>query len=240
LVEKTIGALAAEDCRIAALLKEHNIDFCCAPNRLLMEACQENGVEYTALKKAIEFAIARKTNDYEFYQKMEILELIKFLKYDHKIYLRKQSKLINVFLNKLKSGYGKDYPFVYELATKFKLFTNDLNAHMDEEENVLLPLIEVIVKSYNRVGSQDMDMLVTSITETINEHNKSHNDFDEIKTLTSSFEPPVGASQTHIVTYGLLKEFETRLRDHVYIEDHILFPRAIQFEQELVKANESK
>ena len=43
-----------------------------------------------------------------------------------------------------------------------------------------------------------------------------------------AFEPPEWACATHIALFAGLSEFETDLKQHVHLENDVLFPRAIE------------
>ena len=55
----------------------------------------------------------------------------------------------------------------------------------------------------------------------------------ELIRLTNHFEPPSWACATHIALFSGLCEFEADLKQHVHLENDVLFPRAIQLEAEL-------
>ena len=48
---------------------------------------------------------------------------------------------------------------------------------------------------------------------------------------TLSVQPPEGACPTHRALYNGLEEFERALRQHVHLENNIVFPRALEMER---------
>jgi regulator of cell morphogenesis and NO signaling len=51
--------------------------------------------------------------------------------------------------------------------------------------------------------------------------------------LTNHFEPPSWACATHIALFAGLRKFEAGLREHIRLENDVLFPGAIQLEARL-------
>ena len=54
-----------------------------------------------------------------------------------------------------------------------------------------------------------------------------------MRKLTDEFNAPAWACATHIALCAGLDQFERDLRQHVHIENDILFPRAIEMESAL-------
>ena len=50
-------------------------------------------------------------------------------------------------------------------------------------------------------------------------------------TLSGYFQPPEGACPTYRGLYNGLEEFERGLRQHVHLENSIVFPRALEMER---------
>jgi regulator of cell morphogenesis and NO signaling len=62
---------------------------------------------------------------------------------------------------------------------------------------------------------------------------------DELRNLTRGFQPPEWACVAHIALFGGIREFESDLKQHVHLENDVLFPRAIQMEGELNSRGQS-
>jgi regulator of cell morphogenesis and NO signaling len=65
------------------------------------------------------------------------------------------------------------------------------------------------------------------------EHEATDHILAELRRLTNHFEPPSWACATHIVLFSGLREFEAQLKQHVHLENDVLFPRAMQLEETL-------
>ena len=51
------------------------------------------------------------------------------------------------------------------------------------------------------------------------------------RTLSGDFQPPEGACPAYRALYNGLEEFERDLRQHVHLENNIVFPRALEMER---------
>jgi regulator of cell morphogenesis and NO signaling len=65
------------------------------------------------------------------------------------------------------------------------------------------------------------------------EHESANHIMDELRCLTRGFEPPEWGCITHIALFAGVRGFESELKQHVHLENDVLFPRAIQMEAEL-------
>lgn len=56
-----------------------------------------------------------------------------------------------------------------------------------------------------------------------------------IRTITDQYTAPENACVSHVVNFSMLKELDNDITQHVYLEESILFPKAIQIERELLQ-----
>jgi regulator of cell morphogenesis and NO signaling len=112
----------------------------------------------------------------------------------------------------------------------------DMFAHIQKEEQVLFPFI----------SQMDQDSIVAyppahacfrsvahPVSKMMQEHESANHTVAELRRLTLDFQPPDWACATHIALFAGLREFETDLKQHVHLENDVLFPRAIKMEGEL-------
>ena len=62
------------------------------------------------------------------------------------------------------------------------------------------------------------------------DHEEAGDILYEIRRLTNNYTPPADACTTFKVILEELKEFEEDLHKHVHLENNILFPKAIQYQ----------
>ncbi len=107
----------------------------------------------------------------------------------------------------------------------------DMLAHIQKEEQVLFPFIAQL----------DRDSIITyppahacfrSVSFPISmmeqEHEAANHIMAELREITQGFEPPEWACVKHIALFAGICEFESDLRQHVHLENDVLFQRAIK------------
>lgn len=86
-------------------------------------------------------------------------------------------------------------------------------------------------------GKKIPDMLYGSVTGPISimtaEHGEAGDDLERIRELLNDFTPPEDACTTVMVTFRELEGFEKDLHEHVFLENSVLFPKAIRMEKDL-------
>jgi regulator of cell morphogenesis and NO signaling len=65
------------------------------------------------------------------------------------------------------------------------------------------------------------------------EHESANQIVAELRRLTLGFQPPEWACATHVALFAGLSEFETDLKQHIHLENDVLFPRAIELKAAL-------
>jgi regulator of cell morphogenesis and NO signaling len=109
-------------------------------------------------------------------------------------------------------------------------------AHIQKEEQVLFPFISQMDQE-SIIAYPPAHACFRSVTHPIflmeQEHESAEHIVAELIRLTNHFAPPSWACATHIAFFSGLREFEADLKQHVHLENDVLFPRAIRLESEL-------
>ena len=112
----------------------------------------------------------------------------------------------------------------------------EMYAHIHKEEQVLFPFISQMDQE-SIVAYPPDHACFRSVSHPIFMMEQEHESVDHLMTelsrMTNHFEAPAWACATHIALFSGLREFEANLRQHVHLENDVLFPRAIQLEAEL-------
>lgn len=103
------------------------------------------------------------------------------------------------------------------LADELSTLSAELIAHMNGEEDLLFPSL----RSGARGGPLTMQIRMME-----RDHTTHAASLTRIRALTANLTAPAGASPTWTKLYADLGALEADLRQHVYLEDGILFARA--------------
>lgn len=143
---------------------------------------------------------------------------------------------------KVAAKRGDRAPELERIAELLEKLHAEMLAHIQKEEQVLFPFI----------AQMDQDFIVTyppahacfrSVSFPIfmmeQEHESANRIMEELRNLTRGFEPPEWGCITHIALFAGIRECESDLKQHVHLENDVLFARAMQMEAELNRKGQS-
>lgn len=122
-----------------------------------------------------------------------------------------------------------------EWASVAQLFAESLDAldnHLMKEENVLFPYLYELYDAHERHQPADSfhcGTVANPIHVMMMEHSEETARHEQIAAILATL-PTDDATKTEVVAQ--LKEFREALAEHIHVENDIVFPRALQIEQE--------
>jgi regulator of cell morphogenesis and NO signaling len=233
----TIGEMVANDYRAATVFESFGIDFCCKGNRTIEEACTKKGIDVNVVKEALEEVLTEPDGDTPDFNLWALNKLADHIEEKHHRYVEDRIPLLLQYLNKLCRVHGDAHPELFEITKLFTESASELSEHMKKEETVLFPHIRKMVKKF-KDGKSIADVphfrtVKNPIAMMMHEHENEGDRFEKITSLTDNYNPPADACNTYRVTYALLDEFESDLHKHIHLENNILFPKSIEFEEKM-------
>ena len=149
----------------------------------------------------------------------------------HHAYLKANYPLIHELIDKLLLE-DPENKVVKEINELYSQFTHDLARHLIKEEEILFPYFKRLgqMKDQGSFEPASFGSLPRPIEIMENEHDDSHDQFDQIKKITNNFTPDEGASPVTHSLYFKLNEFNDDMEIHHELEDHILFSKAREIE----------
>ena len=171
------------------------------------------------------------------YQELNILIEVLIEDY-HKLHLDEFQTITRQF--EISIDYNKHLsPELKEIEKLFIHLMFLMKDHMEKEENELFPLIQLLVsmgegESFSAMSS--LPSIALTIEKTELEHEEIHQSMERLVELTNGYKAPVNAEENCRILYRQLKEMDTRLRRHAYLEDSFLHPKAIALQESLVNS----
>ncbi|MCR5076573.1 MAG: hemerythrin domain-containing protein [Prevotella sp.] len=150
------------------------------------------------------------------------------LKFHHRN-TRKYGEELLTRLNSLAAT----HPELDRVVDHFRNSIADLDLHCQKEENVLYPFI---LELYNAsaLGQQHASFHCGTIQYPINAMMADHSDEIErhlrIEELTNGYTAPEGAEAEYVKALSDLRQFRDYLLEHIYVENEVIFPRALKLE----------
>jgi regulator of cell morphogenesis and NO signaling len=127
-------------------------------------------------------------------------------------------------------------PELGRLVALLEELHSDLLAHIQKEEQVLFPFIaqmdQELIVNYpaGHVCFRSVSFPIFMMEQ---DHESTGHIMEKLREITCGFEPPEWACITHSALFAGIRDFETDLKQHVHLENDVLFSRAIQMEAEL-------
>lgn len=233
---QTIGQLVAEDYRTAQVFRSFNLDFCCGGNKTVKEACNDRGVDYQEVQQALKQLDKKQNGAQDNYNEWSLDFLIDYIINNHHKFSRNKLPEIGAYTKKVAGVHGERHPELKQIYHEFTMLHGEMINHLDKEEEILFPYVKELVEA-EREGRKpeqpDFGQAADPIAMMEQEHDDAGEAMKKIRELSDDFTPPEDACTTYRLLFENLEAFEKDLHKHVHLENNILFPKAIQLEDNL-------
>ena len=227
--EKTIADIVTADIRTASIFKRHGIDFCCGGGKILSDVCKEKKIRVSKITNEIQKL--NSINKEKNYNKMSVNALIKHIIETHHKYVKEKIPTIKDFAKKVSKVHGKNYPETNLIYHLFLRLSDELLDHINKEEEILFSKIKILVdKTYSKSVFFSYGTISNPIKMMEMEHESAKKVLKEIEELSNKYNSPPSACNTYKALYNSLKEFQDDLHIHIHLENNILFPKVMKFD----------
>ncbi len=235
LKTKSVGSFVADDYHTAAVFQKFGIDFCCKGGKSIEEVCENKKISSDKLLANLS-DVSKQTGNQSIDHKSWPLDfLADHIEKTHHKYIEQTTPALTQFLDKLCNVHGSNHPELYEIAQEFNASAGELAIHMKKEELILFPYIRKMVAAQEKQKKAEQPGFGTvqnPIQMMMQEHDIEGERFRKMSSLSDNYNPPADGCTTYRVAFALLKEFEDDLHLHIHLENNILFPKAIELEED--------
>ena len=206
----SVGEIAVILPGAADVFRRHKIDFCCKGDAPLAQEAASRGLDLSALEAELQALDAPAVQ-----APAETADLIAhIIERYHKVHRREFPAVIEMARRvELVHQAKPDCP--RGLANLLSDMFEDLEDHQHKEEAVLFPAM------INGMGAA----LGGPIARMMQDHEDLGDLLAFMEELTNDFVPPEGACATWRALYAGCSKLDTDLREHVHLENNILFRR---------------
>ena len=233
--EKTVGELVAADYRLATVFNKYGIDFCCGGSKPAGQACAEHGVDLeTVLQEAAQVTETPGIN--EQYDQWALDFLADYIVNQFHVYTKGKLPELSEYVETVAAVHGEAHPETNVIAALWPNVKGELAMHMQKEELLLFPYIKRLVQHPAGNGTLPAPPFGSArqLIEAMEaEHDATGHALEQIEKLSNGYTPPEDACHTYRTLYAQLSEFTAATKKHIHLENNILFPKAIQLEEEL-------
>jgi regulator of cell morphogenesis and NO signaling len=230
-----VRKIALDNPASARVFESLGIDYCCGGNLPLKDACLRANVSPESVLKLLDDLDAARQGEPEEWLNAPFAELTGHIVSRHHGYVRTEAPRLLALLEKVTSKHGAAHPELAEIGTIFATVFQKLSVHMLKEEQVLFPFLnsmDAAHRSGQPLPAAFFESVRNPIASMLTDHNDAGESVGWIATLSGGYRTPPGACPSYIALYTGLAEFERDLHRHVHLENNILFPRALELEQQ--------
>jgi len=209
-----------------------NVDYCCGGQRSLADACVHAGRDLAEVLASLDgiLASAPANADPKAWQAAPLSELIDHIEATHHAFTRSELARVAPLMAKVLEVHGEHHPELARINECFKAMDADLKPHLQKEEQILFPFVRGLES-----GRGQADCCFGTVQNPIramqNEHEEVGGILRELRTLTRDYTAPEDGCASFRSLYMGLRNLEEDLHLHIYLESHLLFPRAIALEE---------
>lgn len=226
----------AEDFAAAKVFKKYGIDFCCHGEVVLGKACADLGLAPEEVIQALERQDENGGGRIPFASWPLDLLMDYILKIHHRGIRRNGPELL-ALLEKVERVHGEAHPELHELKALVSESLEDLEMHLQKEENVLFPYLYDLyaaLEQGQRMAPMHCGTIANPIRVMKMEHEGEGNRYLHIIRLTDHFSVPQDGCASYRLMMQELEAFVDALFEHIHLENNLLFPRFEEIERQIV------
>jgi regulator of cell morphogenesis and NO signaling len=236
---QSIREIVTAEPTAAAVFERFEIDLCSQADAQLERVCAELQLSVGQVLEKLADAESRARGgiapDVESYS---LSRLIQHIVRTHHQAVRQELPRFVELSQRIAGKHGDKAPQYKAVATLIEQLRDEMFAHLEKEEKVLFPYI-VRLEEAAEDGSAAPYACFRSVAQPVSvmvqEHDTAEGIVAQLRQLTNGFEPPEWACPRNSAFHAGLAAFEKDLRQHVHLENDLLFPRAIALENEITQ-----
>lgn len=229
----TVGSIVAADFSKAKVFERLGIDYCCHGSDTLATACSKQNLNpdevLAKLENSNDSAIVANFSCWP----LDLL-LDYVLKWHHRNFHLHHEDLLRLVI-KVEGVHGGRHPELHAVKTAVEESFAELDNHFSKEEHVLFPYLYEMYQAHDE-GRQPEPFHCGSIYPPIRqmmlEHDAAGEMWQHIENLTQHFTTPADGCASYKLMNEQLRRFYSDLKEHVAIENNLLFPGFLKMEQQ--------
>lgn len=212
----TLAQLATRQAGASRVFHRYGFDFCCHGQVSLADACAKKGVPLERVLDEVRAETSR-TPPQTRWEIEPLPQLIDHIvQHFHESHRRELPRLLQM-ARRVEQVHGDKSSCPRGLGALLETLTDELSQHMAKEEQILFPML--------RAGHGDRAHAPIRVME--DEHEGHGANLASVRAVAHDFVPPPEACGTWRALYLGLAEFEQDVMQHIHLENHVLFPRAL-------------
>lgn len=212
----TLAELATSHPAASRVFQRYGLDYCCGGRKRLADICGPKGLDPATILQAIEAEEA--SVDLPRWDHAPLPDLIQFIVDRYHQALRAELPALVALAARVEARHHHNPACPKGLHGYLQQMYEGVADHLTKEERVLFPMI---TEGYGQRAAGPVRIMEA-------EHDEHGLKLARLRELTDHFTPPPDACPTWRALYLRLAAFERELMDHIHLENHVLFPRALE------------
>ncbi len=237
LTTKTVREIALEAPLTTKVFENYKIDYCCGGHRSFLDACHSAGADAEAVFNEIADALENEMpTELDWIRDASLSSLIDYIVGKHHTYTQYEIENLTPLMAKVASRHGANHTELYAMEELFADLCNDLAPHLLKEERMLFPYIkelENFQKQNAEIPRSCFGTVSNPVSVMLREHDTAGEILRSLREVSRDYQVPEGACPSYTALLARLEAFEKDLHQHIHLENNILFPRAIELENEI-------
>lgn len=213
LLDQSLGALARSIPGATQVFHEHKLDFCCGGKHSLREAAEGRGIDAQQIADRLEAIQAEIAGEGRDWRTATAADLIAYIQYRFHERHREQLPELIRLAQRVEQVHGDRADCPAGLADHLTLMRQELESHMEKEEQVLFPAL----------SQGCLPELLGPVEVMRHEHDQHGEALAKLEALTHDITLPRGACNTWRALYLGLSALREDLMEHIHLENNILF-----------------
>ena len=236
---QSIREIVTAEPSAAAVLERFEIDLCSQADDQLERVCAELQLSVDqVIEKLADAELQARGAIVPDVESYSLRRLIQHIVRTHHQTVRQELPRFAELSQRIAGKHGEKAPQFNALATLIEQLRAEMFAHLEKEELVLFPYIvrlEEAAEDHSARPYACFQSVAQPVSMMVQEHDSAEGIVAQLRQLTNGFEPPKWACARNAAFHAGLAAFEKDLRQHVHLENDLLFPRAIALESQITQ-----
>lgn len=217
ITNESIVAEIVTDIPLSAdIFRKYGIDFCCGGNISINEAVKNKKVDAETLIDEINELPNHDQGNINV-KYLDAPSLIQYIQSRYHETMREEFKNLSPYVTKVAKVHGPNHPFLIQLQDLYRQYRDGMLEHMAQEDEHDFPALIKLSRGEQVDHSSDI------IQSLVDDHTQTGQLLEDMRELTSQYQPPSEACQTWSLVYHRLMNLERETHEHVHLENHVLF-----------------
>lgn len=233
-LSQSIRQITAEQPSTLKVFERFKIDARSEGDKSLKEVCDDLQLSIEQVVEKLTEAESHESGQREFDPKdLTLAQIIQHIVRTHHHRIRRElPSLVRAAQAPAETG-GEHANELNQIKRLVEQLHTEMFAHLEHEEEVLFPFIDQMeddsALDYHTEHAS-LRGLSYPVFIMAQKHESSTRILAELRLRTHNFSAPDGASPTHCMLLEGLRNFEADLKQHLHLENNVLFPRALRME----------